>query len=146
EDGGATPQPTRSGQNPRATATRTATSSLPRMGETNRSTPANLPTSVQAQPQARQLTIEVCTQGAKKDQCGEPLADMQIEVLLASSNTLVATARTDRAGTVALSVSVSSSTQLVVRLPHLGTVHVIPNGQNVRLSLHLPGGSKGAGQ
>jgi hypothetical protein len=136
------PQPTRSDQNARITAT--STSSLPRVGATERSTPASLPTSVQAQPQARQLTIEVCREGdTDPRQCGSVLRDVAVEVLLASSQTVLATGRTDRTGLVSLSVSLAPHAQIVVRVPSLTiTVPVLPN--QTRLPIRIPQGASDA--
>jgi hypothetical protein len=135
------PQPTRSGQNPRATATAMTTTSLPRMAEAERSTPATLPTAVQAQPQARQLTIEVCREGERDPrQCGGVLREVSVEVLLASSQTVLATGRTDRNGLVSLSVSLAPNAQIVVRLPALTfTVPVATN--QTRLPIRIPQGA-----
>jgi len=116
-DGSASPEPAGGDLNQASgpTAVAVATVSLDTLE------PVPLPTVPLVGPTARSLAVEVCTASATNlRSCITPIAHSMVEILISSTQEVIATARTDRDGQVMLSVSVPPGTQLQIRMAALG--------------------------
>ena len=95
--------------------------------------PAPLPTTVAIAPQARSLAVELCaTSRDDLRACATPLTNLAVEVLLHSTQQVVASARTDRGGRVTLSLSVPPNALLELRVAALGlSVKIEPSATDL---------------
>ena len=82
--------------------------------------PLPLPTAAAPKPAARAVTVEVCQADRKDDTCDTSLADLRIELLLASTRQVLTSGVTDASGRVTLSVSVPAGSQVLLSIPALG--------------------------
>lgn len=101
--------------------------------------PLDLPTVAPAKPAARAVTVEVCRAAKQGDGCGEPLAGLRVDLMLAATRQVLTGNVTDANGKVTLSVSVPDGSQIVLAIPALGLE--TPLGANVtEVPVRVPAG------